>query len=151
MKPPHNTPKSFPDIQGEAELRALWQNRRQVQGPTPETLDQITQHIRDAAAQHAKTKAPRILTIWLHPWQPIVATAACILILLAAGFLLHNQTTAREQRWHELDQVESTITQELDALEASVWDALAELEEDAPTNELMLQALALQMIIGEGH
>ncbi len=132
----------------EQAMRAVWNAHRQAEGPSVETVANVKHLLREAAARHARSPVRGMVSMLMGSWQSIAAVAACLLIA-AGGFYFRSGKTTRHVLWNELAAVESEMIRELHALEATVWDALAELEADAPTNDLLLHTLALQMKIWE--
>ncbi len=127
----------------ESTLRAAWD--ASAPEPSAQTVSSIKQCIRMEAQQYEQKQNKHNIHIF---WQPALAAAA-IFMLVTSSYVIWQQMTATNALWQELTNVEEEIHSELDALEVSVWDALAELEAESPTNEALLHAFTLQMITWE--
>lgn len=136
------------DDVGEQAMRSVWNVHRQAEGPSAEAVANVKRLLREAAARRARSPVSGMVSMLMGAWQPIAAVAACLLIA-AGGFYFRSDKTTLNVLWNELATVENEMTREIHALETTVWEALSELEADAPTNDLLLHTLALQMKIWE--
>ena len=126
----------------ERAIRSAWAASRPE--PSEESMQNVRQNIATQAARHAL----QTQTQPMYFWRPALATAAAILLLLGA-YMLWQPTPSGNALWLEVATMENEIHAELDALETTVWDALAELEAESPSNEILLDAFALQMTLWE--
>ena len=138
----HKTTFPPPDY-NEQSLQTAWKSS--TPEPSPQTMARLKAQIRVEADRHA-VATPAHNAMYFR--RPFLAVAAGLL-LLAGAYLLLNPSTADTALLRELTAMEREIDAELYALEATVWDALAELEEESPSNELLLHALTLQMMLWE--
>jgi len=130
-------------ILDQSSLRAAWE--ASAPEPSPQTVTNIKQSIRMQAEQHEQKQNRQHIHIF---WKPALAAAA-MFMLVTSSYLMWQQMATTHALWQELTFMEDEIHSELDALEVSVWDALAELEAESPANEALLHAFTLQMITWE--
>lgn len=127
----------------EKALRVAWEASRPE--PSREVMARIKERIDDAATLHAKPASSRNL---VYLWRPVLSAAAS-LVLFAGVYAFWHQNSSDNVVWRELQAVEDEINDELYSLEATVWDMLAEMEAESPSDELQLHAVSLQMVLWE--
>ncbi len=126
----------------EAAIRSAWAASR------PEPSENSMQHLRQNIATQAALHAVSTQKQPIYFWRPALATAAALVLLLGA-YTLWQQMHPVDSVWQQVTTMEDEIHAELDALETTVWDALAELEAESPSNDILLDAIALQMALWE--
>ena len=137
----HN-PEAKPLPVNEERLQSAW--KASAPQPSPATMEHLREQIAIEASRHSATQ----LSNGIYFWPPFLAAAAS-LMLFAGGYMVWHRSVSANALWQELTAMEREIHNELYELEATVWDALAELEEESPSNELLLHAVTLQMMLWE--
>ncbi|MFU8780507.1 MAG: hypothetical protein ACNA71_05725 [Kiritimatiellia bacterium] len=146
MKKQHDPQQTLADL--EEDIRQIWQAAPTHQGPSADTLARVHQLIRQAAQSAGPPSTQQRPRMLILGWRPVLAAAAVLLLLLGIA-RFWNPAPRQIPPQRELANFEQEIIKELDDLEIIIWDALAELEHDARTNDSLLQALAMQIVTWE--
>lgn len=129
------------DLPDEETLRDAW--RASAPQPTTQAIDNIHDTVKLQAKRHAAHKQRAIMF-----QRPLMLAAASIMIALGA-FSLWRHQGANDTVWNELAMMEAQIQSEFNELDVQIWDALAELESESSSNDVLLDALAMQMMMWE--